>query len=98
SKESREGMFAEVEILSRQYAGRDVERKALERIRAAAGEKFAEMGRRIELHDAGRRDEVNALVRSDVGERLKLEITGLAEAVERAERDRLAPRGRGARP
>ncbi|HEY2156682.1 MAG TPA: PAS domain S-box protein [Isosphaeraceae bacterium] len=89
-KTSREGMFADVDILARQYAGRDVERKALERIRAAAVEKFAEMGRTIELHDAGRRDEMLALVRSDVGERLKLEIVGLAEAVERAERDRLA--------
>ncbi|HWE35326.1 MAG TPA: PAS domain S-box protein, partial [Isosphaeraceae bacterium] len=90
SKVSREGMFAEVDILARQYAGRDVERKALEQARAAAAEKFAEMGRTIELHDAGRRDEAAELVRSGVGERLKLEIVGLAEAVERAERDRLA--------
>ncbi len=89
-KASREGMFAEIDILANQYAGRDVERKALERIRAAATEKFAEMGRTIELHDAGRLDDMTALVRSDVGERLKVEILGKAEAVERAERDRLA--------
>jgi PAS domain S-box-containing protein len=89
-KASREGMFAEVDDLSRQYSGREIGRKALERVRAAAVEKFAEMGRALELHDAGRRAEAIELVQSGVGERLKAEIFDLAEGVERAERDRLA--------
>ena len=93
-KVSREGVFTGIDDLIRQYAGRDAERKSLERVRAAATDKFAEMGRTIELHDAGRRDEAIALVRSDAGERLKRDVLALADEVERAERAELALRRR----
>ena len=89
-KVSREGIFAEIDELLRQYAGRDAELAALGRVRAATAEKFTEMVRTIELLDAGRRDDAVAVVRSDVGERLKLEILAQADEVSRREEARLA--------
>ncbi len=93
---SREGVFAEIDGLARQYAGLDAELSALGRARAAAVEKFAEMGRTIELAEAGRRDDALAIVRDGSGERLKEDVLARADEVARSEEARLAELRRNA--
>ncbi len=82
-------LFARLDELVALGAGGVAEAGGLARLRVAAREKFAEMGRTIAIRRAGRSAEAVALVRTDVGESLKREIRAILARVEGVEVVRL---------